>query len=191
MIHRIGRLAVLIAWAALAVSAQAANTTITFDALTPGTPVQDQYLAQGVAFGDAASFGFGDVTPECTAGTPTARAGGVVAFPICNGLAEFPRYATMGAFNSVRSTVSMRIFAASDSGQVGQTAVLRVYDFRRNLLATDITFILQESTTLSTWSTATPSEEILSDDGLTRVIKAKVPVGTGPAKYLRLRAQRP
>lgn len=63
--------------------------------------------------------------------------------------------------------------------------------YRRNLLATDITFTLQESTTLSAWSTAAPTEEILSDDGLTRVIKAKVPVGTAPAKYLRLRAQRP
>jgi hypothetical protein len=63
--------------------------------------------------------------------------------------------------------------------------------YRRNLAATDITFSVEESIALPAWSPATTVDEILSDDGITRVIKAKVPIGSPPAKFLRLKITRP
>ena len=64
--------------------------------------------------------------------------------------------------------------------------------YRRNLSATDITLsIEQTTTTFAGWQLVTPAEETLSDDGITRVIKARVPVGGATFKMLRLKVTRP
>ena len=63
--------------------------------------------------------------------------------------------------------------------------------YRRQLAATDITFSIEQATMLTAWSAVTPTEQILSDDGLTRVIKAKVPTGGATMKMLRLKVTRP
>lgn len=63
--------------------------------------------------------------------------------------------------------------------------------YRRNLAATDVTFSIEESTTLAGWLPVTPVEEIISDDGVTRVIKAKVPINGATQKMLRLKLTRP
>ncbi len=66
-----------------------------------------------------------------------------------------------------------------------------VLTYRRNLAATDVTFSIEESASLNLWTTATPTEQIFSDDGSTRVIKAKVPLGSATTKMLRLKITRP
>lgn len=63
--------------------------------------------------------------------------------------------------------------------------------YRRNLAATDLDFVIEEKTDLfQTWLPATVTEEIISDDGTTRVIKARVTTSTEPAHFLRLKVTR-
>ena len=63
--------------------------------------------------------------------------------------------------------------------------------YRRNLGATDLDFVIEEKTDLvQTWHAASVTEEIISDDGTTRVIKARVSTGTEPNHFLRLKVTR-
>jgi hypothetical protein len=55
-------------------NASAAETTVNFDSLTPGTAVTTQYEAQGLKMGTAAGVGFpGVATADC--GAPTVTKG--------------------------------------------------------------------------------------------------------------------
>jgi hypothetical protein len=57
------------------------------------------------------------------------------------------------------------------------------------LSATDLSYVVQESTDLSNphaWTAATVIEEIVSTSGVTRVVKAKVAINSAPQKFLRL-----
>ena len=65
--------------------------------------------------------------------------------------------------------------------------------YRRNLAATDVTYTVEESNDLGKtdpWSQASVTETILSDDGQTRVIRAAVPAGAAPRKFLRLKVEK-
>lgn len=74
---------------------------------------------------------------------------------------------------------------------VGTAPGILSLTYRRNLAATDLDFIIEELTDLlQTWQPASVTEEIISDDGTTRVIKAKVPTSTEPAHFLRLKVTR-
>ncbi len=105
--------------------------------------------------------------------------------------ADAANAANDGLNNLLKYAMNLDPLVSSTPPQTGIEAGMLTLTYRRNLAATDITFTLQESSNLSSWSTATPTEQILSDDGITRVIKVKVPVGAGSVKYLRLHAQRP
>ncbi|MEI6537180.1 MAG: hypothetical protein WCN98_17695, partial [Verrucomicrobiaceae bacterium] len=59
--------------------------------------------------------------------------------------------------------------------------------YTRNLAATDLTFTIEQSTNLMTWTPVSPTIIILSDDGVTQRIKAEVPYNATPGMYLRLR----
>ena len=63
--------------------------------------------------------------------------------------------------------------------------------YRFNLLAPDLTYIVQKSPDAVDWQPSTPVNEIISDDGAVRVIRAHVSVGVEPAAFLRLRVTRP
>ncbi|MEK0449172.1 MAG: hypothetical protein RL088_1440 [Verrucomicrobiota bacterium] len=63
--------------------------------------------------------------------------------------------------------------------------------YRRNLLATDLEYLIQKSTDAAFWMPAAPIEDVLSDDGSVRVIRATIPVGVDPAGFLRVRVARP
>jgi hypothetical protein len=63
--------------------------------------------------------------------------------------------------------------------------------YRRALAATDLTFTVEETLDFSAWSNANPTEEILSENGVIRVIKARVPMGAGGQKAIHLRIARP
>ena len=58
--------------------------------------------------------------------------------------------------------------------------------YRQNVSATDTTYTVQQSQDLITWSPANPTLTVLSDDGVTRVVKAAVPTGTAKRLMLRL-----
>lgn len=63
--------------------------------------------------------------------------------------------------------------------------------YRKNLAATDTSFIVEFSPDLtsSSWSPATVTETILSDDGQTQVIKASLPTNSEIKMFLRLKVQ--
>ncbi len=64
--------------------------------------------------------------------------------------------------------------------------------YRKNLLAPDLSYLVQKSTDVSAgWMPASPAEEVISDDGSVRVIRATVPVEGSPSLLLRLRVSRP
>ena len=84
--------------------------------------------------------------------------------------------------------VGVKIFSATSAMGAGPS--LGTMN-RRQLSATDITFSIEQSTTLPSWAAVTPTEQMLADDGITRVIKAKVPTGGGAMKMLRLTVTRP
>ncbi len=65
------------------------------------------------------------------------------------------------------------------------------FTYRRNLAATDLTYTVMQSVDLDAWAPAMVSEQILSDDGVTRVIKASVAASADRVKVLRLRITRP
>lgn len=57
--------------------------------------------------------------------------------------------------------------------------------WRKNKAATDITIQVQTSSDGSNWTTVTPSNEILSDDGQVQVIRSTVP-RSGTRQFVRL-----
>ncbi len=62
--------------------------------------------------------------------------------------------------------------------------------YRRNISATDIAYVVEESDDLGLsdpWSAAPVAETILSDDGETRIIRATIPRNGAPGKFLRLK----
>ena len=65
------------------------------------------------------------------------------------------------------------------------------YTYQQNDAATDLTYVLEQSQDLTTWTPSTPNTSLLSDDGNTRVIQATLPRGTGTQLMLRLRVVTP
>jgi hypothetical protein len=62
--------------------------------------------------------------------------------------------------------------------------------YRRALAATDVLFSIEETLDFSMWTDANPTQEILSDDGVVRMMKARVPMGSAGRKALLLRVTR-
>ena len=72
--------------------------------------------------------------------------------------------------------------------QVGMESGYLTLTYTQLLSATDLSYVVQESPGLSpaSWTDATVIRETVSTNGLTRVVKAKVALGTATQKYLRL-----
>ena len=65
-----------------------------------------------------------------------------------------------------------------------------IVTYRRNLAATDLTFEVLAGSDLSSWSAVGTTDQILSDDGSTQVIAARVSsYPAGPACFFRMRVQ--
>jgi hypothetical protein len=100
--------------------------------------------------------------------------------PDGDGLTNLLEYAFNTDPNSAASI--SRPTVALDSSYLSLTYV-------KTLAATDLTYTIQESTNLTQWTPVTPVNEILSDNGITQTIKAKVPrsdAGLGGRLFLRL-----
>jgi hypothetical protein len=59
--------------------------------------------------------------------------------------------------------------------------------YRRLDAASDLTYAVEQSSTLATFTTATVAEDILSDDGKLQVVRAKLPIGANGKQFLRVR----
>jgi hypothetical protein len=66
-----------------------------------------------------------------------------------------------------------------------------VLTYRRCVAATDVTFDIRASSDLTTWSDANETEQVLTDDGITRVIRAKLPYEEGGQHCYRIEVTRP
>ena len=55
----------------------------------------------------------------------------------------------------------------------------------------DLVYGMQQSSDLVNWQAATTSDQVLSTNASTEIVKSKITTGSAPALFLRLRAQRP
>ncbi len=79
--------------------------------------------------------------------------------------------------------------ASSSRPQVGIEGGFLTLTYTQLMSATDLSYVVQESTDLTNpngWIPATVIEEIVSTSGVTRVVKAKVAINSAPQKFLRL-----
>jgi autotransporter-associated beta strand protein len=65
------------------------------------------------------------------------------------------------------------------------------YTYTKNKSATDVTYTVEWTDNLTTWSTAGVTSSLLSDNGTTQQIKATVPAGTNGRRFVRLKVTRP
>ena len=66
------------------------------------------------------------------------------------------------------------------------------FTYPQNVAATDLTYVVEQSQDLTTWTAATPSAtNVLSDDGFTSLLQATFPRGTATKLLLRLRVVTP
>ena len=61
----------------------------------------------------------------------------------------------------------------------------------KNKSATDVTYTVEWTDNLTTWSTAGVTSSLLSDNGTTQQIKATVPAGANGRRFVRLKVTRP
>ena len=129
MIRRI----VLLALALLTlapVAAHAADTTIPFTGLGRRDRDPRPVRRPGRSSATPARSGSPSSTAGCTPTAPFASAG-AAALGYCGGAAEFPHYASSGAFSSFRSKISMKVRNGNGLDGGGEAVTLRVYDVRR------------------------------------------------------------
>lgn len=80
--------------------------------------------------------------------------------------------------------------ASAARPQVGMESGYLTLTYTQLLSATDLSYVVQESSDLTNplnWAPATVVQEIVSNNGLTRIVKAKVAINSAPQKFLRLK----
>ena len=66
------------------------------------------------------------------------------------------------------------------------------FTYPQNDAATDLTYVVEQSQDLTTWTAATPCKtSVLSDDGFTSLMQAKIPRGSATKLLLRLKVVTP
>ena len=153
--------------------------------------------ASGTASVTASNGGISSAGTSVTASTPwktwvtstftAAQAldpsiSGPLAAPAKDGMSNLLKYA-LNAPPGSTATALLPVLSVNGS--------TLTFTYRQNDAATDLTYVVEQSQDLSTWTTATPSTSVLSDDGHTRVIQATLPRGTGTQLMLRLRVVTP
>ncbi len=74
---------------------------------------------------------------------------------------------------------------------VGMTGGTMTFTYRKNDAASDLSYVVQQSSDLLSWTAANVVNTILSDDGSTSVIQASIPVGASTKLWLRLSVTMP
>jgi hypothetical protein len=57
--------------------------------------------------------------------------------------------------------------------------------WRRNKSATDVTIVVQTSSDLASWTTESPENTVLTDDGQVQMIRSRIP-RSGQRQYVRM-----
>lgn len=83
------------------------------------------------------------------------------------------------------STSHKYIERANSDGSLDSTYFSIIYP--KALAATALTFTIEQSSDLVTWSVVSPTNVILADDGVTQTVKAQVPINGATKMFLRLR----
>ena len=94
-------------------------------------------------------------------------------------------FATNGSPNSSN--------AATQSAEPPATGFVNYLYTRNKLAMAELTFTVEWNDTLSStgWSNAGVTETILSDDGVTQQVRARVPTGGNGHRFVRLTVTRP
>jgi len=107
---------------------------------------------------------------------------GPLATPAGDGITNLLKYALNA--NPKASTPDLLPALALDGDNI-------TFTYRQNNAATDLTYVVDQSQDLTTWTTASPCTTVLSDDGVTRHLQATFPRGTATKLLLRLRVVTP
>ncbi len=74
---------------------------------------------------------------------------------------------------------------------VGREGNFLTLTYTKVTTATDITYAVQKSSDLLSWSTATTQDKVIATNGNVQTIKAKIDIGTSARLFARLRVTRP
>jgi len=74
--------------------------------------------------------------------------------------------------------------------QVGHEGNFVTLTYSKVTTATDLTYVVQQSSDLVTWQAANAQSQVLATNGSVQTIKAKVDIGTQPQLFLRLQVTR-
>ncbi len=80
---------------------------------------------------------------------------------------------------------------AAGAPRAGREGNFLTLTYTKVTTATDINYVVEQSTNLVSWTTATSQDEIVSTNGNVQTIKAKVDIGAATKLFLRLRVTRP
>ncbi|MBX7211632.1 MAG: choice-of-anchor D domain-containing protein [Verrucomicrobiaceae bacterium] len=107
------------------------------------------------------------------------------ADPDGDGISNLMEFATNGSPNSSN--------AATQSAEPPATGFVNYLYTRNKLAMAELTFTVEWNDTLSStgWSNAGVTETILSDDGVTQQVRARVPTGGNGHRFVRLTVTRP
>jgi hypothetical protein len=155
-------------WGSLSSSATNKTALITGAGLLNITGTQPPYDAWAIAIGLDNSTVAKDATLN--------------ADPDRDGVSNLMEYATK-MNGGISDTIPVAL--AKNSGGLDFT-------YRKNKAATDVTFTIEWSDDLVTWSTVgVGAPIILSDNGVTQQIKVTVPVGANGRRFIHLKTSRP
>ena len=155
-------------WGSLSSSATNKTALITGNGLLNITGTQPPYDAWAIAIGlDNSTF---------------AKDATLNADPDRDGVSNLMEYATK-MNGGISDTIPVAL--VKNSGGLDFT-------YRKNKAATDLTFTIEWSDDLVTWSTVgVGAPIILSDNGVTQQIKVTVPVGANGRRFIHLKTSRP
>jgi hypothetical protein len=110
------------------------------------------------------------------------KVSGPLANPAGDGISNLLKY----AFNADPKAVTPNLLPvlAVDGDHI-------TFTYQRNNAAYDLTYVVERSQDLTTWTTVTPSTTVLSDDGFTSLLQAAFPRGAATKLLLRLRVVTP
>ena len=155
--------------------------------------------ASGLANVSASSGGVSSGSAGVTASTPwkawvasvftdtqaqDPSVSGPSASPARDGVSNLLKYALNASPTTPASAASLLPVFAINGNTIS-------YTYRQNLAATDLSYVIEQSPDLTTWTPVTPSTTVLSDDGSTRVIRATLNRGSTTNLMLRLRVVTP
>jgi hypothetical protein len=97
-----------------------------------------------------------------------------------------------GFYSSRISSELAWVGSAIADPQVGREDNFLVFTYSKLIVpVSELTYVVEQSTDLATWTPATTQDEVLSTNGDIQMIKANIDIGTSTQLFVRLRVARP